>query len=242
MSPVLASLLCFVAYFLGYRFYAKHIARNVYELTGKTQTPAHVLKDGHDYVPAKRYVLFGHHYASIAGLAPMLGPAIAVMWGWVPAMLWVVLGTIFIGALHDFSALAVSLRAQGKSIGKVAEGIIGPRAKSLFHIVIIFLVGLAMGVFVQVISQLFSANFYPQAVFPSASLMILAIIIGFLFYKKGVPLGRLTIVGFLSYLNLYILWPDHTASRFGCTNVELHPTYLCLLCLSTSSMVTSPTS
>ena len=196
MSPVLASLLCFVAYFLGYRFYAKHIARNVYELTGKTQTPAHVLKDGHDYVPAKRYVLFGHHYASIAGLAPMLGPAIAVMWGWVPAMLWVVLGTIFIGALHDFSALAVSLRAQGKSIGKVAEGIIGPRAKSLFHIVIIFLVGLAMGVFVQVISQLFSANFYPQAVFPSASLMILAIIIGFLFYKKGVPLGRLTIVGF----------------------------------------------
>jgi len=197
MSPVVAAVCCFVVYLLGYRFYAKRIARNLFELTGDNETPAHAFEDGHDYVPAKRYVLFGHHFASIAGLAPMLGPAIAVMWGWVPAMLWVVLGTIFIGAVHDFSALAVSLRAKGKSIGKVAETIIGPRAKSLFHTIIIFLIALAMGVFVQVVAQLFSTNFYPEAVFPSGILMVLALAMGVLFYKKGVPLGRLTAVGFV---------------------------------------------
>lgn len=205
MSPVVAAVCCFVAYLLGYHFYAKRLARNLFELTGGARTPAHALEDGQDYVPAKRYVLFGHHFASIAGLAPMLGPAIAVMWGWVPAMIWVVLGTIFIGAVHDFSALAVSLRAKGKSIGKVAENIIGPRAKSLFHVIIIFLIALAMGVFVQVVSQLFSANFYPEAVFPSSILMVLALGMGILFYKKGIPLGRLTLVGFgLTLVAIYL--------------------------------------
>ena len=205
MSPVLATLCSFVVYLLGYHLYAKHIANNVFDLTGKIQSPAHTLEDGHDYVPCRRYVLFGHHYASIAGLAPMLGPAIAVMWGWLPAMLWVVFGTIFIGAVHDFSALAVSLRSKGKSIAKVAEAVIGTRAKNLFHAIMIFLIALAMGVFVQVVSQLFSTRFYPEAVFPSGVLMVLALGVGFLFYKKGVPLGRLTFVSFaLTLLAVYL--------------------------------------
>lgn len=178
MSPVVAALLCFVVYFLAYQFYAKRIAKNVFQLDDSAITPAHEFEDGHDYVPCKKYVLFGHHYASIAGLAPMLGPAIAVMWGWLPAMIWVVLGTVFIGAVHDFSALVLSLRAKGKSIGKVAETIIGPRAKSLFHAIIVFLIGLAMGVFVQVVSQLFSSEFYPESVFPTFCLMALAVMVG----------------------------------------------------------------
>lgn len=197
MSPVLAAMGCFIVYLLGYHFYAKRIARNLFELTDARPTPAHELQDGHDYVPCRRGVLFGHHYASIAGLAPMLGPAIAVMWGWLPAMIWVVLGTLFIGAVHDFSALAVSLRAKGKSIGKVAENIIGHRAKSLFHAIIFFLIALAMGVFVQVVSQLLSSAFYPGAVLPSFTLMVLAVAMGFLFYRKGLPLGPLAAVGFV---------------------------------------------
>jgi carbon starvation protein len=205
MSPVLAAFCCFVVYILGYQFYAKRIARHVFELDGTRPTPAHELRDNQDYVPCRRHVLFGHHYASIAGLAPMLGPAIAVMWGWVPAMLWVVFGTIFIGAVHDFSALAVSIRAKGKSIGAVAESIIGPRAKSLFHAIIFFLIALAMGVFVQVVSQLFTKNFYPQAVFPSGALIFLAVGMGILFYKKGLPLGALTFVGFvLTLVSVYL--------------------------------------
>ncbi|NIS00414.1 MAG: carbon starvation protein A, partial [Gemmatimonadetes bacterium] len=84
------------------------------------------------------------------GISPPRGPAIAVIWGWLPALSWVVLGAIFVGAVHDFGALAVSIRARGLSIGKVTESLVGPRAKTLFHAVIFFLVALAMGVFVHI--------------------------------------------------------------------------------------------
>ena len=205
MTPTVAALACFAMYLLGYRLYARWIATSVFRLDPDAITPAHEFEDGYDYVPSRKYVLFGHHYASIAGLAPMLGPAIAVIWGWVPAMFWVVFGTLFIGAVHDFGALVVSMRAQGKSIGKVAESIIGPRAKTLFHAIIFFLIALAMGVFVQVVAQLFSAAYYPQSIFPSATLMVLAMAMGVLFYKKGLPLGPLTAVGFVLTLGAIYL-------------------------------------
>lgn len=205
MSASLVTMLCLVTYVLGYHFYGRRIARRVFRLDPDAVTPAHALQDGVDYVPSRKYVLFGHHYASIAGLSPMLGPAIAVIWGWVPAILWVVFGTLLIGAVHDFSALVVSMRAQGKSIGKVAETVIGPRAKSLFHAIIFFLVALAMGVFVQVVSQLFSTAFYPESVFPTAALMVLAVGLGVLFYKKGLPLAPLTAVGFVLTLGALVL-------------------------------------
>ncbi|MDQ3149136.1 MAG: carbon starvation protein A [Chloroflexota bacterium] len=197
--------MCLVTYVLGYHFYGRRIAERVFRLDRNAVTPAHALQDGVDYVPSRKYVLFGHHYASIAGLSPMLGPAIAVIWGWVPAMLWVVFGTLLIGAVHDFSALVVSMRAQGKSIGMVAETVIGPRAKSLFHAIIFFLIALAMGVFVQVVSQLFSAAFYPESVFPTAALMVLAVALGVLFYKKGLPLAPLTAAGFVLTLGALVV-------------------------------------
>lgn len=197
MTPALAALASLALYLVGYHVYARWLARHVFVLDPDAVTPAHALADGYDYVPARRYVLFGHHYASIAGLAPMLGPAIAVIWGWVPAMCWVVFGTLFIGAVHDFGALVVSMRARGKSIGKVAEDIIGPRAKTLFHVIIFFLIALAMGVFVQVVAQLFSPAYYPQSVLPSVALMGLAVAMGVLFYRRGMPLGPLTAVGFV---------------------------------------------
>ena len=161
MSPLLATCLCFGGYLLAYRFYARYLARRLFELDPARPTPAHRRRDEVDYVPSNRFVLFGHHYASITGLSPMLGPAIAVIWGWLPAMLWVVLGAIFVGAVHDFGALAISIRAGGVSIGKVTESLIGRRAKSLFHIIIFFLIALAMGVFVHIIGELFSPDFYP---------------------------------------------------------------------------------
>ena len=140
MTPILAVAVCLLLYWIGYHFYARHLAKRVFQLDPSVVTPAHQINDGIDYVPSKKYVLFGHHYASITGLSPMLGPAIAVIWGWVPALLWVVFGTLFIGAVHDFGALVVSMRAKGMSIGKVAEDIIGARAKTLFHIIIFFLI------------------------------------------------------------------------------------------------------
>ncbi len=203
--PVIVAALCLLAYALGQRFYARYLARKVFELDAEAITPAHALADGVDYVPTRPVVLFGHHYASIAGLSPMLGPAIAVIWGWLPALLWVVLGTLFIGAVHDFSALVVSVRARGMSIGKVAEDIIGPRAKTLFHGIIFFLVALAMGVFVHVVALLFTPRFHPEAVRPTFGLMGIAIVVGYLVYRRGARLGPLTAAAFAAALVLVFL-------------------------------------
>ena len=178
ISPIAVTLLAFAAYWLAYRFYAAHLARRLFELDDARPTPAHALRDDTDYMPANRYVLFGHQFASITGLSPMLGPAIAVIWGWLPALLWVVLGAIFVGAVQDFSALAVSIRARGMSIGKVTESLVGQRAKTLFHLLIFFLIALAMGVFVHIVATLFSPDFYPESVLPTLALMLIAVGMG----------------------------------------------------------------
>lgn len=200
--PVAVGLLCLVAYGIGYRFYARYLSRRVFRLDPDAITPAHALRDDVDYVPTRRSVLLGHHYASIAGLSPMLGPAIAVIWGWLPALLWVVLGTLLIGAVHDFSALVLSMRARGMSVGKVAEDVIGPRARSLFHAIIFFLIALGMGVFVHVVALLFTRSFHPQAVLPTAGLMLIAVGVGFLVFRRAAPLGPLTAVAFALTLTL----------------------------------------
>ena len=202
MSPILVTLLCFAGYAVAYLLYARFLSRKVFHLDPGAVTPAHSMTDGVDYVPTHRIVLFGHHYASIAGLSPMLGPAIAVIWGWLPALLWVVFGTVLIGAVHDFSALVVSMRARGMSIGKVAEDIMGPRAKTLFHLIIFFLVALAMGVFVFVVADLFTDKYHPEAVGPTFSLMFLAVIMGWLIYKRGFAIAPLTAVAFFIMLGL----------------------------------------
>ncbi|MGD8375332.1 MAG: carbon starvation protein A [Acidobacteriota bacterium] len=219
MSVILPTLLCFAAYALAYRFYALFLSRRIFELRPEVPTPAHALEDGVDYVPTRRPVVFGHHFASITGLAPMLGPAVAVIWGWLPAMLWVVCGAVLVGCVHDFSALVVSLRGRGMSIGKVAEGIIGPRAKVLFLLVIFFGVGLAMGVFVFVIARLFSLQIdaatpgYPSAVTPSAGLMFVAVAVGYGLYRKGLPLAPLATAGFL--VGLVLIWVGYLFPTAG---------------------------
>ncbi len=213
----LATAVCLLAYFLGYRFYSRHLSERIFSLDPAARTPAHELEDGIDYVPTNRFVLFGHHWASITGLSPMLGPAVAVIWGWLPAMLWVVGGALLVGCVHDFGSLVVSMRARGMSIGKVAEGIIGHRAKTLFHLVIFFGVALAMGVFVYVIAVLFSISpdwdpqqpladtaSFPTAVLPSGSLIAMAMVMGYLLYVKKFPLIPTTAVGFV--LMLTAVW------------------------------------
>ncbi len=194
---VLATLVCLALYGLGYRFYAGWLSRSVFALDPDAVTPAHEFRDDVDYLPTNRYVLFGHHYASITGLSPMLGPAIAVIWGWLPGMIWVVLGALLIGCVHDFSALVLSIRARGLSVGAIAEGIIGARAKTLFHIIIFFGIGLAMGVFVSVISGLFQPDSYPQAIAPSFLLMAIAMVVGWSVFRQGVSPGIPVTIAFV---------------------------------------------
>ena len=202
MSPLLAALICIAAYVAAYRVYARFLAERVFAIDPARPTPAVQYRDEIDYVPANRYVLFGHQYASITGLSPMLGPAIAVIWGWLPAMLWVVIGAIFVGAVHDFGALVVSIRARGMSLGKVTENLVGPRGKTLFHLVIFFLIALAMGVFVHVIAVLFSPDFYPQAVLPSGALVFVAAAMGVAVHRGGWSIRSLTIAGLAVALGL----------------------------------------
>ncbi len=209
MTPVVMAIMVLSLYMIFFRFYAKGVlGRRIFELDHQAETPAHELRDEVDYVPTNKYILFGHHYASIAGLAPMLGPAIAVIWGWVPALCWVVFGTLLVGAVHDLSALVLSVRHKGKSVGTIASDVINPRTRLLFLLVIFFLVALAMGVFVLVISGLFAApdaanipsTSHPEAVFPTYSLMLIAMIIGFLVYKKNLPLWPMIGLGFILML------------------------------------------
>lgn len=180
-SSILAAI-SLILFFIGYRYYSKFLAEKIYKLNPDYMTPAHSLRDGVDYVPANKYVLLGHHFTSIAGAAPIVGPAIAVYWGWMPAMLWVVLGTIFAAGVHDFGTMVLSVRNKGKSVGTLADKIIGHRAKLLFLFIILILVLMVNAVFAWVISSLF-INF-PATVLSIFIQIPLAIWIGFRAYRK----------------------------------------------------------
>ncbi len=183
MNAAIITLISLLMLFLGYRFYSKFLATYIFRTSDSDETtPAVEINDGVDYVPTKKHVLFGHHFSSIAGAAPILGPAIAIIWGWVPALVWVVLGSIFMGAVHDYGALVISARNKGKSIGQITESIIGKRSKMLFLIVIFLLVFIVIAVFAYIIATLFVT--YPSTVIPINFQIIIAIFIGWWAYKK----------------------------------------------------------
>jgi len=116
MDVLLIVVLAFVGYLAMYQLYGRFIGRRIFALAKAAQTPSVEFEDGMDYVPTKKEIIFGHHFTSIAGTGPIMGPAIAIIWGWVPALLWVFLGSIVMGAVHDFGALIISMRNQGRSI------------------------------------------------------------------------------------------------------------------------------
>ncbi len=186
MNSALLAIIVLILYYLAYRFYAKFLADKIFKISDDEVTPAHEINDGVDFVPSNKHVLFGHHFASIAGAAPIIGPAIAVFWGWVPAIIWVVVGTIFLGAVHDFSALVVSAREKGRSVGDLAGLLVSPRARTLFLLIVYFLIFFVIAVFAYAIASLFVT--FPESVLPVNFQIIVAVIIGFLFYKKGVPI------------------------------------------------------
>lgn len=181
MSSIMLLVVGLTAFVTGYLFYSRYLAAHIYRLDPNFRTPAHEFEDGVDYLPTNKHVLFGHHFTSVAGAAPIVGPAIAVIWGWLPAFLWVVLGTVFAGAVHDFGALWISNRHKGQSIGTLTEGIIGERARTLFLLIIFFLVLMVTAVFAVVIANLFIAT--PGAILPIWAEIPLAIGVGFLVYR-----------------------------------------------------------
>jgi carbon starvation protein len=202
MSAIVLAVIGLLGFLTGYRFYSRYIGEKVFKLDPNFVTPAHEFEDGVDYVPTNKYVLWGHHFTSVAGAAPIVGPAIAVIWGWLPAFLWVVLGTIFFAGVHDAGALWASQRNKAKSIGALTETVVGKRARSIFMIVIFLLLLMVNAVFAVVIANLFISQ--PSSVFPSWIVMPIAAIIGYLVYRRGVGLLVPTLVGiFLLYASMW---------------------------------------
>jgi carbon starvation protein len=184
----------FALFALGYRFYSRFLARRVFALAEDEPVPSRQLEDGIDFVPTRKDVLWGHHYTSIAGAAPIVGPAIAVIWGWLPALLWVAIGTVFMGAVHDFAALVISLRNRGRSIGEIAAGVIGPRTRALFLLIISFLIWIVLAVFAYVIGTLFHST--PGSIFPIWVQITVAISLGWLVYRRGSGIFLPSIFGY----------------------------------------------
>jgi carbon starvation protein len=186
----------------GWFVYSKFIATKIYQLDADFVTPAHEFNDGVDYHPTNKYVLWGHHFTSVAGAAPIVGPAIAVYWGWVPAVLWVTFGTIFFAGVHDFGALWASARNKGKSIGALSEAVIGKRTRALFMVVIFLVLLMVNAVFGVVIANAFVGT--PNSVFPAWSAIAVALVIGQLVHRK-MNLVALSIGGVIAlYLSVYV--------------------------------------
>ena len=181
MPAIVVAVVVGVLFFLGYRYYSAYLTDRIYALDPAFVTPAHQFDDGVDFVPTNKHVVFGHHFTSVAGAAPIVGPAIAVFWGWGPALAWIVLGTIFAAGVHDFGSLAVSLRHKAKNIGTIAQDVISTRARTLFLFIIFFLLTLVNAVFAVVIGTLFVAN--PGAVIPIVVEIPLAVFIGQYIYR-----------------------------------------------------------
>lgn len=210
MNVLLIFLITIAVFILGYRFYARYIEK-IFDVDGSHVTPAVEVNDGIDYVPTKKIVIFGHHFASIAGGGPIIGPTVALIFGYIPVWLWIMIGTLFIGAVHDFTALLASMRERGKSMAEIAEKTMGRAGFFMFIAFTIIMLLMLTSVFLTLTATALSSK-YPLSYFGTETTHIQTIVengiayaviggiasssvifitccaplIGWLLYKKGV--------------------------------------------------------
>lgn len=199
MEILLIALLAGIGFIVAYHTYGRWLGSKIFRLSADAVCPSKRLEDGIDYVPTRKSVVFGHHFTSIAGTGPIVGPAIAIMWGWVPALLWVVLGSIFIGAVHDFGALVVSLRNNGQTVGDIAGRLLNKRVRLLFLFTLFMALTVVLAIFGLVIAAVFKQ--YPAAIFPCVVQIPIAVIIGVMLHRKG---GELLLPSLLALGVMYI--------------------------------------
>jgi carbon starvation protein len=171
-----------VLYVAAYHTYGRYLARRVFRVDASRVAPSVEREDGVDFVPSHRDVVFGHHFTSIAGTGPIVGPAIAVIWGWVPALVWVLVGSIAMGAVHDFGALVISMRHRGRTIADLAGGVVSPRVRVLFMVVVVVGLWIVLAVFGLVIANIFRS--FPQSVWPSFLQIPIAVGLG-VYVRRG---------------------------------------------------------
>ena len=221
MNAVLVLLIGCAILIVGYIFYGGWLAKQ-WGVDDTKVTPAHELEDGMDYVPAKAPVLMGHHFSSIAGAGPINGPIQAAVFGWLPCMLWILIGGIFFGAVHDYGALFASIRHKGQTLGEVVAANIGERAKKLFIIFSYLTLVLVVAAFASIVAGTFkgfnddgtqnAAN--ASVAMVSILFIVMAIIFGFCVYRRGAPLSVATVVGVIGIVVCLII------------GLNFHPIYL----------------
>ena len=200
-----------VLYVLLYKVYGGKLAKMV-RASDDNQAPSSRLRDDVDYVPAKSAVLFGHHFASIAGAAPIIGPVLALAWGWLPALLWIWFGNIFIGAVHDYLAIISSVRYDGKSCQFVAADVISARTSRIFYWLVFFMIILVIAAFGAVVVGMYVAQ---PAVASSYVLKLgAALILGFLMYQVKMDFRLATLIG-IALLVLAIVGGTWMPIHFG---------------------------
>ncbi len=198
MNAIWLAVAVVALYIVGWLWYSRFLAERIYCLDPRFTPPAHRYRDGVDFVPTNKWVLWGHHFTSVAGAAPIVGPAIAMYWGWGPALAWVALGTVFAAGVHDFGALVLSNRHRGQSVGTMANRLIGRRAKLLFLFIILILILMVNAVFAWVIANLFITN--PAAVLPVILQVPVAIWIGYMVLRRG---GSLLVPSLIALVIMY---------------------------------------
>jgi len=214
MSGSLLILLVAFFFTLSYRFYGRFLSKK-YHINASNPTPAQVRYDGVDYVPTKAPILFGHHFASIAGAGPIVGTIVAAAFGWLPAALWIIVGSMFIGGTHDFGSIVVSIRHRGHSIATVIEKNIGIRGEQLFLLFCWATIVLVIAVFVNIIADTFVNS--PSSATSSIYFILLALIFGLSVYRFKIPWGVATVIGvILLFAGIYfgILFPLHASRQF----------------------------
>ncbi|WP_402462698.1 carbon starvation CstA family protein [Isoptericola aurantiacus] len=203
MNSLVLMLVGLAMVLAGYFLYSKFLAQRIYRLDADFRTPSHEMRDGVDYVPTNKFVLWGHHFTSVAGAAPIVGPAVAVIWGWLPAFLWVTLGTVFFAGMHDLGALWASVRNKGRSMGMLSGRYIGARGRALFLVVIFLLLLMVIAAFATVIKNLLIST--PSSVIPVWGAILVALVIGQMIYRWKINLLVTTVIGVVALYALIIV-------------------------------------
>jgi len=202
MQTLAIALGALVFYLIAYHTYGKFLARKIFKLNPEARVPSVEMEDGNDYVPTRKGVIFGHHFTSIAGTGPIVGPALAVIWGWVPALLWVLFGSVLIGAVHDFGALVVSIRNRGQTVGDIAGRVLSKRTRLLFLSVLFLSLTIVLAIFGLVIASVW--DLYPQSISPCLIQIPLAVLIGVYLHRRGVNILIPSIITLgLMYLTIF---------------------------------------
>ncbi len=227
MNTLVLVIICVAILLCGYIFYGRWLCKQWGVGESKEETPAHTMADGVDYVPAKAPVLMGHHFSSIAGAGPITGPINAALFGWLPVVLWILVGGIFFGGVHDFGALFASLRHKGQSIGEVISANMSKRAKRLFLIFAYLTLLLVVAAFASIVATTFGAKFDEAGVLDKAAsasnasvamvsllFILIAIVFGFCVYRRNMSMTVSTVLGIVAIIAIMAI------------GMNFHPLYL----------------